>query len=816
MILEPQFIKICFILIGLTVLTGCDKNKNPKAEIEQLIPPETSVVIKFYDYSEWEKKIQNQSFLSKKQNISIIKYFSTKEFKALLDIPENILWAYNMLGKDKLVKTLIFESQNDIELKLESKQSYKYDNVSIKVFLNEEQEFFLTYLGGHTIVSNSKIILENIIRNFKSDIKVSPTVKRFLEVLSDDTPSMVINTKRFSMISKNFFKSSFPKNILNLSNYIGFDLILNQETVLLSGIVFKPDDKSAYWTRFSKINASNSVVAEVIPKHFTQATSILISDYQQLFPLNEAVYEKTSNDSIWLNIKEVAEINLSNSKAMAFVSKNIDQTFAELEKQALPLKIFGSNQIYSLKKSLSFDQKLNSFISPQKIKYFVIFQDIIVGSNQLKTLEDIIIQVNNKNVLSQQANYQNHLKSLNTQSHILKFTALNRQKSFFESETQPDYKNAFKSIDWSEHELLISQLIVEDNFAYFNILQKQTLIDTKPIDVDQIIRLKPKEPIISSPQFFKNWKTGQQDVLYQDVNNVLRLFDTKGNLVWTKKLDSPIVGKISSIDIYQNTRLQMTFATQNKIYVLDKNGNEVSPFPIDFKNDITQELSVFDYDKNGRYRFVVVMDNKVRMYNKEGKRIRGFKFKKTKTPLAFPLKHIRIGRKDYILAQEESGQLHILSRTGLTRVETDDALDHKDNAWLEHDKHFISVDDKGQLLKISQSGKIEKEDKSWINPKFTANGKKLVVMSENKLHINNTQTELPYGVYTNPIFVGNYIGITDTQTQKVYIINTEGNIVNGFPIYGQKILDAYTKKDRLVILCQDENQALLVYQVQFN
>ena len=48
----------------------------------------------------------------------------------------------------------------------------------------------------------------------------------------------------------------------------------------------------------------------------------------------------------------------------------------------------------------------------------------------------------------------------------------------------------------------------------------------------------------------------------------------------------------------------MAFATKNNIHIIDKNGNEVSPFPIESRDDITQSLSVFDYDKNGKYRFV--------------------------------------------------------------------------------------------------------------------------------------------------------------------------------------------------------------------
>lgn len=810
------FLKGWSLVLASLILFSCQQNNTPKAEIEQLIPPEASIIIKFYNSSEWLNTLKDQALLSKYKENPILQYFSNTDFDSIIDIPDEFIWSYNTLGKDKLVKTLIFESNDQSEFKIESKQSYQYESIKIKIFQIKDKSFYTSNLAQHTIVSNSKIIIENIIRNYKNGVQIPSPIKKYIEVLSKDSPTMIVNTDGFSKISKTFFKNPVPQQYLDLSNFIGFDLNFNSNTLLFSGIIFKNNNTSEGWKSLSAVDPENSVVAEVIPNHFSNATSILISDYGKLFNKKDVVDQTPTNDSLWLNIKELASIQLNNGKAIALVSKHIDQTYEALKKQAKPQKSFGTTQIYSLKNPMSLNEKFSSIIPQLDFSFFMVYQDIIIGSKQLQVLEDIIIQVNNQNVLAQQVNYQNHLESLNTKSHVLWFTALNHQKNFFDTQTNPDYKKNLKSIDWSRHELLLSQLIVEEDFAYFNILQKQTPDNANPVNIEQVIRVKPENPMITSPQFFKNWRTGQQDIVYQDVHNNLHLVDTKGNKIWTKQLDSPIVGRISSIDIYQNTRIQLAFATQNKVYVLDKNGNEVSPFPTKFKNKITQELSVFDYDNNGRYRFVVVMDNKIRMYNKEGKRVRGFKFKKTKTPLAYPMKHIRIGRKDYILAQEESGQLHILNRTGKSRVNISEDLNHTDNQWFEHDKSFVSVNNEGQILKIDQNGKISRDNKNWINPKFQANKKMVVSMSENQMHINKSITELPYGVYTQPLILANRIGIADTQAQKIYVLDKSGQTIKGFPIYGQKITDSYKTQNGFVLLCKDENDAALVYRVKFD
>src|SRR5690606_10030246 len=121
----------------------------------------------------------------------------------------------------------------------------------------------------------------------------------------------------------------------------------------------------------------------------------------------------------------------------------------------------------------------------------------------------------------------------------------------------------------------------------------------------------------------------------------------EGKVLWKKKLDSKIRGEITQVDLYRNGRLQLAFTTASKLMIVDRNGKDVSPFPIDFNQTITQPLSVFDYSKTKDYRFVVVMDQTVKMYNRDANSVDGFTFKNAKNTIINNPKHIRIGTKDY-------------------------------------------------------------------------------------------------------------------------------------------------------------------------
>ena len=92
------------------------------------------------------------------------------------------------------------------------------------------------------------------------------------------------------------------------------------------------------------------------------------------------------------------------------------------------------------------------------------------------------------------------------------------------------------------------------------------------------------QEIISDPKWLKNHLNNEFDIAFQDNNNYLNYLSNKGNLNWKKKLSGKIIGDIKQVDIYKNGRQQMIFRTTEKLYLLDRNGNEVKKlsFPISY------------------------------------------------------------------------------------------------------------------------------------------------------------------------------------------------------------------------------------------
>jgi hypothetical protein len=281
----------------------------------------------------------------------------------------------------------------------------------------------------------------------------------------------------------------------------------------------------------------------------------------------------------------------------------------------------------------------------------------------------------------------------------------------------------------------------------------------------------------------------------QDVANKLYLIASNGRVQWTKQLDGAILGEVQEVDLLRNGRIQLAFTTKNTFYILDRNGNEVKPFPLKFRDDITQPLAVFDYDNNRTYRFVITQGSEILMYDNSGKRVSGFTFTKAGSRIVLPPKHLRISNRDYLLFAEQSGKLNILHRTGQSRINVNDKFKFGESAIYNEDNQFVFITSEDEKISIDQNGKVNKQklNSSSGNVVWEILGNTKATLDDNILRINNQKVELPFGIYTTPkISVSNrriLISVTDLQQQRTYVYNSLGELLSNFPVYGTSIME---------------------------
>ena len=324
-----------------------------------------------------------------------------------------------------------------------------------------------------------------------------------------------------------------------------------------------------------------------------------------------------------------------------------------------------------------------------------------------------------------------------------------------------------------------------------------------------------------SPQFVVNHRTKQQEIIVQDTGNTLYLISNTGKIRWKKKLDGRIQGRVKQVDLYKNGRLQLAFVTQRKLQIIDRNGNEVAPFPISFNDNISLPLAVFDYDKNKNYRFLVCRGKKLSMYNSQGEIVSGFTLNQTQSNILFTPRHFRIGTKDYLVIAEENGKLNILHRTGKTRIEVNRKIGFSDNTVYLYNNKFTTTNKAGALVQIDEKGGIAIRNMSLEQDhRISTTSRTMVSLSDNALSIKGKKVMLDFGFYTPPrIFLVNnkiYVSLTDTQTNKIYMYDSNAVLLPHFPVYGMSAVDMgdIDNDNKPEFTVQGDKNAILLYKMR--
>ena len=229
----------------------------------------------------------------------------------------------------------------------------------------------------------------------------------------------------------------------------------------------------------------------------------------------------------------------------------------------------------------------------------------------------------------------------------------------------------------------------------------------------------------------------------------------------------------------------MAFTTEKSIWVVDRNGKEVAPFPLQYKNPITP-LEVFDYESNREYRFLFAEGNTLHLLDKKGQEVKGFNQRANGKPLFTP-KHYRFNGKDYLIYSSNNGTFNILHRNGEQRITVKGAYSFSNNPPLVLGNLFMFTNSDGTLISIDEKGGMTRKNLSLTEP-FYWGGNRYVLtsLSGNILTIGNQRIELPEGKYSRPklfrIRGMNYVSVTEQNTQKAYLYDEKGNLLKDFPV----------------------------------
>ena len=803
--------KIIYILTTSVLLFSCSEVTNNVSSFSYL-PSESEVILNINNLS------NTKEILSKNKNLDNISSSKSKILKQLYSLSNKNsnnsgLLSLTPFGKNQIAYTYIRETNTQDSIYESDVEKGKYQKNKIFIDTTWSKEVYKTIIGNYTISSNQDIILENIIRDHnKTNKKIDSDFYKLVKAADKNDPFNTFTITKKSNLSENILNNlSFFPNLYN--SWIGYDFKYSLEEVNMSGATRINDSINSKLSILKNIYPSEILTDRVIPNSFSSFFSFTIDDserfifnFKNYLKGNDLSTENINFDSLNL----INEINFvdDQEKFLILGINNIDQLENYFELTEI-------DNLYNIKK-INIDKDLeillDNFDQEISTNFATLIDNLLIITESVSQIKKII---NSERINDNLSSNSKYLSFKNQKSKKYSFLWVNNNNSLGSIQKNSDLikSKVYPFISFSG--------VINQNIALLDFDYSKAELSKESKDVFTEFFLTFDNEITTDPIWLINHTNNQYDFVFQDSKNYLYYYSNKGNLYWKKQIDEKIIGEIKQIDTYKNGRLQISFRTENRFYVLDRNGNEVKElsFKID-SGEINNPVSIFDYEKNRNYRFVFTAENSITMFDSKGKRVRGFKPDIFDSTIINSPNHIRIDGKDFIIVQLENNDLKILDRRGRDRIKIDEKIQFSKNPIFSYLKTFATTDNQGNLIQIDMDGKFMKKNLNLaIDNLIDIKNDNLVYISENNLSIKGINVKLPFGRYSKPKIFNEFgnmlIGITNLDESNIYLYKDNGELLDGFPLKGNSIIDLRDsdKDDKIEILTRLDKYSIVSYEL---
>ena len=342
------------------------------------------------------------------------------------------------------------------------------------------------------------------------------------------------------------------------------------------------------------------------------------------------------------------------------------------------------------------------------------------------------------------------------------------------------------------------------------------------------------------PVFVTNHYNNELEVMVQDANDQLYLFNRTGKELWKKKIDGQIKSEIHELDAFKNGKIQFVFNTESRIYLVDRKGNNVEGFPIKLKAKAITPVCVANYDNKRNYRLLITCENnRIYNYTIKGKATKGWNHNKAKDPTIKGFQHFSVSGKDYFVTAESNGKVHLLDRRGKNRVKVGKRISNFSDQPLQvfvgkksTTSAVFATDTMGQLYRISLKGKVSSVKLASMSskhefmvtdldgdqkPEFIFNDLNLLTVYDNKyqklkeLRLS-PETQGPFEIILGDNQHG--IGLYNASDGEVLLLDKDLNPISGFPQTGFSAFDYSLRsepaKSNLITVGGEDQQVLIM------
>ena len=654
----------------------------------------------------------------------------------------------NQITEEKLIQKIKTVTKKNTSQRV-------YDGVNIYTLpTNAGSKISLTFYKNTLAFSYSTVLIEDVIRQLNSETSLINDVD-FAQLTAhagqSEDGNILINNQHFSKIINQYLNKSTRKYMDKFDNYTGWtelDVNLKSNNISLNGFSFSNDKSNHTLTLFKNQKPQDLDAIAVTPYnaafifHFGLSNSKLFFDNRKLslkntnqffnyqsyldqqsekfgIDLEEELIANIGNELTFI-VTESQNNDFTNNKFVLFKMNDFEKTKSDLLAIGnktnltpfLPIK-FNSYEINKININNLFKNLLGKPFINLTEHYYTFIDDYVIFGNSENALKSYLTTINNNKTLEKNDNFKSFYDNLSSSSNIFIYNNISRSSELYKLFCK---ENLIPIIDEKidvlrKFEAIAIQISTEKKGLYYNnIYLKYNPVYKK--ETSSLWELALDSVATKAPQLLVNHKTKSKEIFIQDDANKIYLISNIGKVIWTKQLQEPILGKVHQIDVYKNNKLQILFNTASKIYLLDRNGNNVEKYPVNLLSKATNGITPLDYAHNRNYRLLIgCQNNMVYNYDVHGDLVKGWEYNSKESFANNKIWHFVIANKDYIAIPLHNGKIKVIQRNGKDRLNLENKLEVSTNLiYLKvgstlANTYLTTLDSSGNISQLNFDGK---------------------------------------------------------------------------------------------------------------
>ena len=718
------------------------QNKKPALNALDVMPNDAVCLLEVSGFHELTNKLINQNLIwngliNVRQIKSIesqISYFDSlttqvESIKEFFQGRKINLGFYNESQNMRLLMTFNLQElaqESDFKEILKSNFKCEANQEGFFEFWKDRTRYTIQVSNGVVAISESDVLVKKCFDS--KEKKLSKEIK-FIQLRKnldeDDLCNVYFN---YDLLKKSSVKINASQ--IALTGVSVAKLEVTPEAIVANG--FNDADTSSFLNALSGQPAKAGNFYSILPFNILSYKSAAISNYpllkEKLKVQSNSAYWKQANDSALFNVQRQLTENVNE------VVVECEYTLNALTERALVIQIKDSALVneslryvadslmnfqglinFRLRDSISdFNREFFGDLYETKARYAFTYSNYLIISESLQGHLFYMNSVLNNSSAAQNEVFMNYAKeNLLVDYNYQVYCNVNKQshkaKELFTFLSDSDLVHVKKVSDYS---INISNY---KNLLQFRVaLKYQSASSNK--DAPGLWTCEADTIITSTVSTFVNHKSSQNELLFQDAKHTLYLTSATGNVIWKKNIGEQSLSAFYTVDAFKNNKYQILFNTSTHLHLIDRNGNYVPGYPLKLPASATNPLSLQDYDKTKDYRIIIACaDNKIYNYNINGSKNEKFTPIRTEHPVYLPVKYVKVGTSDYLIANDAEGKIYVYSRRGEGRIDLSNKLITNsrdyfiDAANNIQNTNLIYFDDKNSLLE-----KVSLEDKKDI------------------------------------------------------------------------------------------------------